>query len=280
MLREHHLKLFLLLTVSSVGLAGMQGCSGPTDGVIKDSNVIQAASISNSDSQVDMEGIKARIAVMDFEQKMSENKFYQASYGSSLQDMLATALVKTGRFTVLERAQLQAVLNEQNLGAAGLVSKETAAEAGKINGAEFLVQGAITAFDPGTERSSSGVGSAVGAALGFLVPGASLISQAIDKVSRARVAMEVRVVNASTGSIVTATNVEETALGVAGFSGAFDAASLGSMSAFAKTPMEKAIRACVERAAKFIVANAPQTLAIRSHEGTAVVGLSMKGSDR
>ncbi|MCS6862216.1 MAG: CsgG/HfaB family protein [Abditibacteriales bacterium] len=61
-------------------------------------------------------------------------------------DMLISALVKTGNFEVIERTQLQRVLEEHQLSKEGLLDPTTAAKAGKILGVDLLLGGKLTEF--------------------------------------------------------------------------------------------------------------------------------------
>lgn len=59
-------------------------------------------------------------------------------------DKLVTAFVNTKRFKVFERAQLQKILEEQQLGASGIIDISTAAQFGKGIGVDAVVVGSIT----------------------------------------------------------------------------------------------------------------------------------------
>lgn len=59
-------------------------------------------------------------------------------------DKLITAFVNTKRFKVFERAQLQKILEEQQLGASGVIDISTAAQFGKGIGVDAVVVGSIT----------------------------------------------------------------------------------------------------------------------------------------
>lgn len=61
----------------------------------------------------------------------------------SFLDMVSTALVKTRRFECLERSRLDALLQEQGMGAAGLIDPETAAQSGQLKGVHFLLTGTV-----------------------------------------------------------------------------------------------------------------------------------------
>ncbi len=88
---------------------------------------------------------RTRLAVTDFEQKgASEFKGRQA--GEIVAEWLITALVKTGRFDVVERAQLQRILQEQQLGMSGVINQETAAKVGQLLGVKVIITGAVIQF--------------------------------------------------------------------------------------------------------------------------------------
>ncbi|MCK4926622.1 hypothetical protein KAS10_04580, partial [Candidatus Aerophobetes bacterium] len=66
--------------------------------------------------------LKKRIAVAGFENKVEPWWSWHWDLGEGMSDMLVSALVDTGRFTVLEREALQDILAEQNLAEEGRVS--------------------------------------------------------------------------------------------------------------------------------------------------------------
>ena len=94
-----------------------------------------------------------RVAVMDFENK---SQYGGWRLGRGAADILTTELVKIGKFDVMEREQLLAVIQEQNLGAAGRVDPSTAAQIGKIVGVSYIITGAVTEY--GQSRHGGGGG--------------------------------------------------------------------------------------------------------------------------
>lgn len=62
----------------------------------------------------------------------------------ALAEMLTTDLSQTDRLSVLERAHVQMLVDEMQLGASGMVDPATAVRSGHLLGAERVVQGAIT----------------------------------------------------------------------------------------------------------------------------------------
>jgi curli biogenesis system outer membrane secretion channel CsgG len=94
---------------------------------------------------------KDRVAIMDFENK-SQHGGWRLGRGAS--DILTTELVKTGKFNVMERERIAAIIKEQNLGASGRIDPATAARIGKIIGVEYIITGAITEY--GQSRAGGG----------------------------------------------------------------------------------------------------------------------------
>ncbi len=86
---------------------------------------------------------KPRVAVMNFENK-TQYGGWRLGYGAA--DILTTEMVKTGKFKMMERENLQTVLSEQNLGRAGRIDPATAARIGRIIGVEYIITGAVTEY--------------------------------------------------------------------------------------------------------------------------------------
>jgi curli biogenesis system outer membrane secretion channel CsgG len=97
---------------------------------------------------------KVRVAVMNFENN-STWAWWGDNLGAAAADELATQLVQTGKYTVLERRELASILQEQNLGASGAVTGATAAKVGRLLGVQLILTGSITAFS--IKRTSIGL---------------------------------------------------------------------------------------------------------------------------
>lgn len=172
-------------------------------------------------------GPKKRIAVKAFTMKTVRGG---GAIGQGMSEMLTDALFKSGRFIVLERQQIGDVLQEQDLAATGRVSQDTAAPTGQIEGAELIIRGAVTQFEP----------RCGGAALLFI--GAV----------NACVTINLRIIDAHTGRIVNATTVEgNSSSGGVGLVLAVTPMPIG-LGAWHKTPMEQAIRHAIETAVQHI----------------------------
>ena len=85
---------------------------------------------------------KTRVAVIDFEQKAYQ-EFQGKQIGEIVAEWLITSLVNTGRFEVVERAQLQKIMKEQQLGMTGMINQETAAKVGELLGVKAIISGSV-----------------------------------------------------------------------------------------------------------------------------------------
>jgi len=86
-----------------------------------------------------------RIAVVGFENNSSFSAWGDR-LGLAASDELTTQLVRSGAFSVVERAQLEEILSEQRLGMSGAVDSRTAARIGEILGVNYVLMGSITQF--------------------------------------------------------------------------------------------------------------------------------------
>src|SRR5712691_12841849 len=190
-------------------------------------------------------GPKARIAVKDFEDKMSSTGHYRAEYGRGMRDMLTTALFETNRYIVLEREKLEGVIQELRSGTSDLHRQEATVPLGELEGAELLVTAAVTGFDPGTSGGGVTIGGIPGG-FGSILGGLGY--------RKASIAMDLRVIDVRTGRIVAATSAHGEATTVAaGVSGPMGA----GLGGFAKTPMETAVREMIKKAVDFVVGKTP-----------------------
>jgi curli biogenesis system outer membrane secretion channel CsgG len=98
---------------------------------------------------------KPVLAVLKFQDETGAMPF-QGGIGRVVTNMLASELAARDAFTVVERRKLRAVLEEQDLSESGLLKPGDGAKIGELTGAQYLVMGTITAFEPDTETKVSG----------------------------------------------------------------------------------------------------------------------------
>ncbi|RMH62875.1 MAG: hypothetical protein D6677_08925 [Calditrichaeota bacterium] len=95
-------------------------------------------------SKLKLVGERMGIAVLPF-----ENKGASRDLGNIVLDKMINALVNKGRFKVIERAQLEKILEEQQLGQSGIIDASTAAEIGKGLGVDAMVLGSVAVTPDG-----------------------------------------------------------------------------------------------------------------------------------
>jgi len=179
--------------------------------------------------------LKKTVAVFDFQNDSGYSSL--GNLGEDFSTQLADALIKSGKFVVLTRQDLDVVMAEQDLAASDRFAKSRTAKKGKIIPAQILIKGRITEF----EEQTSGGGQ------GFSIKG---ISIGANKAS-AHMAVIIQLVDSTTGEILDSERVEGQARAGGfsiGYSGTF---SLGT-SSFKKTPLGKAVQITIDNAVKVI----------------------------
>jgi Curli production assembly/transport component CsgG len=106
---------------------------------------------------------------------------------SSFQTMIETQLVRTNKFRVIERSQLEQILGEKGLSMAGIT--DGTGKISGVSGVDYLIYGSITKL--GKDQQGVQVG-------GFGFSSSKIV-----------MAMDLRVVNASTGEMLYADTVQE-----------------------------------------------------------------------
>lgn len=197
-----------------------------------------------------LSGPKRTVAVGKFDAIGAfTSKYGGWDIGGGLAAMLTSALVHSGQFVVIERAELKEVLSEQELKAGGLVNRETGPKLGKLAGVQFLIYGAVTEFGAQDKGGGLNLGISGFGGLPFQFGGAT-------ESATGKVAMDIRVVDTTTGEILESHTVskmiESSAFNLsAGYSGI----SLGG-DQFEKTPLGEATRGAIQDAVAAIIATA------------------------
>jgi len=187
-------------------------------------------------------GPKKTIAVTQFD----ANGAFVARYGGydiggGIAAMLITELRNTNRFVVVERAELNTLLNEKQLGLTGVTSSQTAGQ--KLMGAQLFLRGSVTEFS----QQDKGGGLNVGFGLGGF-------SNALGTRSRkGSIAIDIRLIDAASGRIVSSytakRSIKSRSVGFQTGKGGF---SLGG-DGFKQTPIGKATREVIREAVDRLV---------------------------
>ena len=92
---------------------------------------------------------KTKIAVLDF-QLQGEN-FDNKDMGTIVAEWFITAMVREGRFDVVERRMLEKILSEQKLAMSGIIDATSATQIGKLLGVKVIISGSVMKFKEVTE---------------------------------------------------------------------------------------------------------------------------------
>ena len=236
---------FWVLAISFI-ILHLSGCAGVT------TTSVQTTEQSFSEA-VKYEGPKARIAVANFKCKAAK---CSGRIGAGIRDMLVDALVKSGKFIVLERGEgLEEIKKELELGQSGLVQPGKAPQVGLLEGADILVVGSIVAFEPHAGGIKGGVGG--------LIPKIPLLGGVKIGKEEAYIALTLRFIDVRTGRIINSTRIEGKAskFNVGGLGGGiFGSIPLGGgLEVYKNTPMEKAVMVLIDNAVKAIEKYVPES---------------------
>lgn len=193
-------------------------------------------------------GPKARIAVADFEIKATKAT---GEMGSGVREMLVAALINSNHFSVVERQQAQApAMQDKELSASGAASLGNGGlQKGTVKTADLVITASLVEFEPQASGGRAGVGGGGGAGSGVL---GGLLGAALNK---SHIALDISITDTSTSKALAATRVQGQASDVARAikGGFFGSGGLSAgLSAYADTPMEKAIRICIIEAVRYM----------------------------
>jgi curli biogenesis system outer membrane secretion channel CsgG len=180
--------------------------------------------------------LKKRVAVSRFDDRTGSG---YAHLGEGVADMLSTALVKSGKFIVFDRQEIDRLMTEQQLGQSGAVTPESAPKVGQLIGVELFVVGSVTEFGTKESNFGGGVSSVFGGSV---------------STKKARAVVDVRLVNTTTGEIVAAESKEgeESTTGV-GVS--YEGIDFNNKDSWDDTDIGKATRLAVNGVIELITAN-------------------------
>jgi curli biogenesis system outer membrane secretion channel CsgG len=218
------MKRFVLGMVSMAAAAAISGCaaSPPITGPA-DRESYPAASVRRAEGApgtLMTKGPRKRVAVVKFQDKSA---YGRGRLGGAVQDILITELSKSGLFILVSRgADMDLILDEQDLAKSGTIQAGTGAKSGEVLGLNAIVTGAVSQF--GVKQKSAT----------YLV-GAS-------KTQTAEATVDVRLIDAATGRVIYADSgsgvYEESSTQVLG---------VGGTKGYDETMEGKALRAAISK---------------------------------
>ncbi|MFC1462488.1 CsgG/HfaB family protein [Verrucomicrobiota bacterium] len=194
---------------------------------------------SDGDAQMQLgeyKGLKHAIGCIDFKNEAGWRGRWEL--GNNLSIMLESALMDTGRFVLVERDKLNAVIKEQDLAASGRTAKaKNVAKTGLLRPAKYLATGAVTTVEEGASGGSGGI------TIGPISLGGGG--------SKAAVTIIAKLVDTTTGEI----KAKKRIIGRAGRKAMSVGLHTGIVNTrvggFKKTPLGDAAQDCINRAAIF-----------------------------
>jgi curli biogenesis system outer membrane secretion channel CsgG len=173
---------------------------------------------------------KPRMAVMRFTNN-SRAAWWKSGTGSELSDMLTNELASTKKFKLVERREIDKVVNELKFGESGLVDPTTKSKMRKIKGAQYLVTATVSSFEENTAKQGGGLSF-----MGFGVGGGT---------AKAYIAVDLKVVDVESSEVIETRTIEANSESSSlALSGNYKGLG-GRTNNEEKTPTGKAIRACV-----------------------------------
>ena len=190
--------------------------------------------------------LRKRVAVVDFIDKTDYGK---GRLGIAASDILEGELQRHGNFTMVSYSGLDEVLNLQALGQTGILDPSTTVNAGKVVGANAIINGSVTEF--GIKKSGTSIPGVIGT-----------------KSLSARAVVDVHLIDATTGTIL----MSETATGEAK-TRATKILNIGGEGTYDETLAGKALRSALSKLVSRVAAEldaVPWEGYVLSNEGGSV----------
>jgi OOP family OmpA-OmpF porin len=193
-----------------------------------------SVALADMNETVAYQGNKARVAVGKIKDKARGCSWEVAQ---AVGEMLSTALTNSGRFIVLaSQEEVDELIEEIDFGQSGYAEEGRGPDKGLMEGADILVTGAVTGFEPDAGGTGGGLGGLKKKAFGAF--GA--------KKKSAKILMDIKLVDIRTRRIIKALSLEgkSTSWKVGGIGGGWtkDIALVGALGTYSNEPMEKAVR--------------------------------------
>jgi OOP family OmpA-OmpF porin len=209
--------------------------------------VVVAADVTD---KVTYQGNQARVTVGTIKSNADDCDDEMAA---AIGEMLSTALANSDRFIVLaSQEEVAELADEIALGESEYVEEGKGADKGLMEGADILVTGAVTGFEPDAAGGGGGLGG---------LKKKAFASAGLDS-KTAKILIDLKLVDIRTRRIIKAMSLEgkSTSWGadVEGGGWVEDVALAGALGGYSNEPMEKAVRALLANAVKEISKEIPK----------------------
>ncbi|NOZ62261.1 MAG: hypothetical protein GXO74_11315 [Calditrichaeota bacterium] len=126
------------------------------------SKIKKKLNLSTEATPTENPGYQPYVAVFAFEESNSQAQ----GLGKTLSEMLTTALIQKQKFTVMERTQLEKILQEQSLSQTGVIDTEVALKVGRLAGLQAVILGNVSRLNRRIEADVRLIDVETGKALG------------------------------------------------------------------------------------------------------------------
>lgn len=188
----------LIKSLATFALAGLvAGCATSGETASRDTLTENVGKYDPAPKGVN----KPRVGVPAFSVKSAAGGSSQggdAELDNLAADQMSTLLDSSERFTVVERVQLQKLLDEQNM--EGIVRPGEMAKTGQVRGVDYLLLGKVTNLRVKNEKKERGFGLAQVGGEFFSMGGADVKKK--DVVITTECGVDIRVVNPTTGEVL------------------------------------------------------------------------------
>lgn len=244
------------ITVLMAGCATEGGLGGALQNVTSSLSGGSGTEVSGRATDAsDYEGRRAPLAVLRFTDgtggRATGYRWYSREVGDAMAKKLTSALLATKRFRMVQRQNMDDLMNEINFGASGAVTPGSAAQFGNMVGARLIVTASITDFED-AGGASGGAGTGKKGILGAL--GGAM--------KKTYMAINLEVVDAQTSEIIASEQIDATVrdtnfgalLGGAGG----NAAAVGGLAGWDTEPKGKALQEVINAAVKYLEDSVPE----------------------
>jgi OOP family OmpA-OmpF porin len=211
-----------------------------------------ASMVSASDIEENLtyQGNKARVTVGKVKDKADGCSWQEAQ---AVGEMLSTALTNSGRFIVLaSQEEVDELIDEIELGQSDYVEEGRGADKGLMEGADVLVTGAVTDFEPDAGGAGGALGGLKKKAFGAF--GA--------KKKTAKILMDIKLIDIRTRRILKAFSLEgkstKWSAGAVGGGWVEDIVIGGALGVYSNEPMGNAIREVLRKMVEKISKEMPE----------------------
>ncbi|MFQ5499694.1 MAG: OmpA family protein [Candidatus Zixiibacteriota bacterium] len=206
-------------------------------------------SIAGVEQTLTYQGNKARVTVGKIKTKADKCPWDLAA---SIGEMLSTALANNEKFIVLaSQEEVAELADEIDLGQSGYVEQGRGPEKGLMEGADLLVTGSVTAFEPDAGGKGGGLGALKKKAFGKI----GMSSK------KAEIRLDIKLIDIRTRRILKAKSIKAKSTkwktDIAGGGMVKDVALVGGLGVYSNQPMEDAIRTALAKTVEMVAKEVP-----------------------